>query len=138
MGQLASGKRHKTAAVAAALGQMDSEDPARWRAAGMGGTRQIQDHSQRLPERRLKFAPEFWNHGYATEAVWIVASYTLRNLREPYLFAYARPENGASLAVLKKVGFQETKRRIRDDSKRECLVFRISRSQFLSGLASIK
>ena len=85
-----------------------------------------------------EFAPEFWNRGYATEAVWTVASYTLRNLREPYLFAYARPENWASLAVLKKVGFQKTKRLIRDDGKRECLVFRISRSQFLPGLASIR
>lgn len=77
-----------------------------------------------------QFAPEFWNAGYATEAVRTAVRYALRWLKYRYVYAYAQPANLASVRVLEKVGFEKTKRTIRDDGRNNCAVFRVTKRMF--------
>lgn len=47
-----------------------------------------------------------WNKGYATEAANALCEYLLWDLELPGVFGFALPENGGSIKVLEKVGFQ--------------------------------
>ena len=77
-----------------------------------------------------EFAPAFWGCGYATEAVSAVLGYLVRQLREKYVFAYARPENLASIRVLTKTGFTKIKRTVLDEGRNRCSLYRLRSSQF--------
>lgn len=59
------------------------------------------------PELELGFhlVPEAWGHGLATEAATAVAGLAFERLRAPRLYAGHHPENRASEAVLRKLGF---------------------------------
>jgi [ribosomal protein S5]-alanine N-acetyltransferase len=60
------------------------------------------------PEVELTYAlvPEAWGRGYATEAATAVLGFGLGELGLERVVGIARPENGASLAVLRKVGLR--------------------------------
>jgi ribosomal-protein-alanine N-acetyltransferase len=48
----------------------------------------------------------FWELGYATEAAKAVVQYGFRDLKLPKIYAFAVPQNRASLGVIRKLGFQ--------------------------------
>jgi RimJ/RimL family protein N-acetyltransferase len=51
--------------------------------------------------------PEWWNHGYATEASWFLCAVAFRELGMRRISSQALAENHASLAVLRRLGFVE-------------------------------
>lgn len=53
-----------------------------------------------------EFAPAFWGHGYAVEAVRAVVQYALTKLQLDRVAALVDPENGRSLRLLRKLGFE--------------------------------
>lgn len=48
----------------------------------------------------------FWELGYATEAAKAIVQYGFRDLKLPNIYAFAVPQNRASLGVIRKLGFQ--------------------------------
>ncbi len=50
---------------------------------------------------------DFWNQGYATEAVMKIISYGFENLKLNRIGAVVLLENDASIHLLKKVGFEK-------------------------------
>ncbi len=56
----------------------------------------------------FRFAVSHWGKGFATEVAqaWVRAA--VEDLGLPRLFAFAHPDNAASLRVLEKVGFRRT------------------------------
>jgi ribosomal-protein-alanine N-acetyltransferase len=61
------------------------------------------------PELAFELLRRFWGHGYATEASWAVVSWAQASGYRR-LWATVRDWNGASRAVLTKLGFAETGR----------------------------
>lgn len=57
------------------------------------------------PDVGYAFAPDAWGKGYAKEAAAAVVAHALGPLGIPKLAAITTPENFASMAVLRKVGF---------------------------------
>lgn len=53
-------------------------------------------------------AQEHWGKGYATEAAALCVREAFSELRLPHINALIRPENTASVAVVTKLGFQES------------------------------
>jgi RimJ/RimL family protein N-acetyltransferase len=53
-------------------------------------------------------APDYWGHGYATEAVRAAIDYTFEEFAIDHLIAGARVANPASRNILEKCGFQWT------------------------------
>ena len=51
-----------------------------------------------------------WGHGYATEIGQAVIEYCFKTLRMPVIRASTDAENGASVRVLEKLGFTQTRR----------------------------
>ena len=58
----------------------------------------------------FRLAPEFWGHGFATEAAtaWVRAAFDIFRLSR--LVAFTHPENVASIRVLEKLGFRFERR----------------------------
>lgn len=57
------------------------------------------------PDVGYAFAPDAWGQGYAKEAAAAVLAHALGPLGIPKLAAITTPENFASMAVLRKIGF---------------------------------
>jgi ribosomal-protein-alanine N-acetyltransferase len=51
--------------------------------------------------------PRYWNQGYASEAAKRLVDYLVRERHVREIFATSRPENLASIHVLKKLGMQQ-------------------------------
>lgn len=51
-------------------------------------------------------APEFWGHGYATEAAAALRDHGLQILKRPRLISIIQPANTASVAVAQKIGMR--------------------------------
>lgn len=58
-----------------------------------------------MPDVGYAFAPDAWGQGYAKEAAAAVVAHAMGPLSIPRLAAITTPENFASMAVLRKVGF---------------------------------
>jgi RimJ/RimL family protein N-acetyltransferase len=58
-----------------------------------------------VPDVGYAFAPRAWGQGYAQEAAAAVLAHALGPLGIPKLAAITSPENFASMAVLRKIGF---------------------------------
>lgn len=58
-----------------------------------------------MPDVGYAFAPEAWGRGYAKEAAAAVVAHATGKLGISTLAAITTPENFASMAVLRKVGF---------------------------------
>lgn len=57
------------------------------------------------PDVGYAFTPDAWGQGYAKEAAAAVVAHAMGPLGVPKLAAITTPENFASMAVLRKVGF---------------------------------
>lgn len=55
-----------------------------------------------------RFLPEYWGKGIATESSIMSLNYGFQELGLEKIYAFAEPENKASGAVLKKIGFTQT------------------------------
>lgn len=66
------------------------------------------DIENRVYELGFHFMSEHWGGGYATEAGGAVIHHAFETMRVPKLFAAHHPQNPASAAVLKKLGFRRT------------------------------
>jgi RimJ/RimL family protein N-acetyltransferase len=71
-----------------------------------------------------EFAPAYWGQGYATEANRRMLAYAFETLKLDRVLAMARPENGRSLRVLEKLGFQKIGQR-RDEGRNLCNLYRV-------------
>jgi RimJ/RimL family protein N-acetyltransferase len=65
----------------------------------------MRPHGRETCELGFHVRPEFWGHGYATEAAGAVIEYAFSNLKVRRLFAGHNPKNAASKRVLAKLGF---------------------------------
>lgn len=65
----------------------------------------LRPHQRDEYEIGFHLRPEFWGHGYATEAAGAVIRYAFDQLNAAALFAGHNPNNTASAKVLKKLGF---------------------------------
>jgi ribosomal-protein-alanine N-acetyltransferase len=54
-----------------------------------------------------RFDAQFWNHGYAAEALSFCAQLMFRELSVHRIFAYVMPENAPSIRLLTKLHFQQ-------------------------------
>jgi ribosomal-protein-alanine N-acetyltransferase len=63
---------------------------------------------ENAPVRELgfRFRPEFWGHGYASEAGRAVLNHCFTALGWTEVFAFVEPENVRSVHVLTKLGFR--------------------------------
>jgi ribosomal-protein-alanine N-acetyltransferase len=59
----------------------------------------------RVPDFGYSFVPEFWGHGYATEAAKAFLDYLRKDMKLVEIIASTRPGNEASVKVLTKIGF---------------------------------
>ncbi len=57
-------------------------------------------------ELAVKLLPSFWNHGYMTEAMTAVLDFSFSSLKLNSIEANIDPENGASLKLFEKLGFE--------------------------------
>jgi ribosomal-protein-alanine N-acetyltransferase len=64
----------------------------------------------RLPEIGFILHPDYWSQGYATEAMTALVPHIFATSDLPALTADVDPDNLASRAVLRKLGFVETHR----------------------------
>ncbi len=55
-----------------------------------------------------RFQPEYWGHGFATEACIASLNFGFDTLRLEQIFGFVIPENAASIRVLEKAGMQST------------------------------
>ena len=78
-----------------------------------------------------EFAPAYWGHGYATEAVATVVDYLFRQRKEKIVLAFARPGNLPSTRLLERVGFTKTAKRVLDGGRNWCALYRIRRGEWL-------
>ena len=62
---------------------------------------------RRLYEIGFQFLPEFWGSGYGSEAARAAMAYAFEVTGAAMLFAGRHPDNGASHALLVKLGFEE-------------------------------
>ena len=69
------------------------------------------DVENRVYELGFHFMSEHWGRGFASEAARAVIRHAFESMKVPKLFAAHHPQNAASAAVLKKLGF----RRIGDE-----------------------
>ncbi len=74
-----------------------------------------------LPDLGFAFSEVHWGNGYAFEACQAVLRHAATKLMLSRLAAIVNPDNGASLRLLDKLGFDfETKVRMRGESKGIC------------------
>ncbi len=72
---------------------------------------------------------DFWNKGYATEAMLAVLDFLFMKLEIPWLIAYVKKENARSLASIEKFGFVRFNR-----GEFDCIVeynYGLSRKRYL-------
>jgi RimJ/RimL family protein N-acetyltransferase len=53
-----------------------------------------------------RFRPEFWGHGYATEAARLAVDYGFDTLRLPEIVSFSAAGNGPSRRVMERIGMQ--------------------------------
>ena len=70
---------------------------------GYCGIRQIPDGRVEL---LYAYAPSVWGKGYATEAGKAVLDYAKKNFDIARIIAMSYPQNGGSIGVIKKLGFE--------------------------------
>ncbi len=82
-----------------------------------------------LGERRMnlgyRFAVDAWGHGYATELGHEALGYAIDQLGLAQVFALVRPDHGASIRVLEKIGMQPVGELDDVPGKAPSLVFQI-------------
>jgi RimJ/RimL family protein N-acetyltransferase len=64
----------------------------------------------RMPEIGFLLHPDFWQHGFGTEALQALIAYGFGQRRLDKITADVDPDNAASLGLLRKLGFEETGR----------------------------
>lgn len=69
----------------------------------------LRPHGKDEYELGFHLRPDFWGMGYASEAAGAVMQYAFSTLGAKALFAGHNPQNTASAAVLKKLGFSYMK-----------------------------
>ncbi|MAT89107.1 MAG: GNAT family N-acetyltransferase [Flavobacteriaceae bacterium] len=57
----------------------------------------------------FRFLPEYWGQGIATESSRAILAFAFKEIGLEEVIAFVEPANPASSAVLKKLGFQQTK-----------------------------
>lgn len=62
----------------------------------------------RLPEIGYILHPDFWGHGYATEALQTLIPYLFDRHQMPALTAEVDPRNQSSIQLLERLGFRKT------------------------------
>ena len=60
----------------------------------------------------------FWGNGYATEAARCSLEHAFREIHIPHLKSVVHPDNHASLAVIRKIGFQQKRSGLLGDYQR--------------------
>ncbi len=80
----------------------------------VGGVGLRVDHERRLGRLGYWVGRRFWGHGVACEAAGRMAAWSLAHLDLDRLEAVAATDNGASLAVLRRIGFRETGREMQN------------------------
>ena len=87
------------------------------RLIGSCGVR-VNDRPRREGNIGYELNPEYWAHGYATEAAWTMLSYGFERLGLHRIWAECNADNTASAHVLEKVGMRrEAHFRERDSVK---------------------
>jgi RimJ/RimL family protein N-acetyltransferase len=76
------------------------------RVVGWGGLSRDPDAPEWGPEVAYFFDRRYWGRGLATELVRAATSYAFDELALPEVFAFTRPANVASRAILRKAGFE--------------------------------
>jgi [ribosomal protein S5]-alanine N-acetyltransferase len=61
---------------------------------------------ERQYEIGFQILPQFWRRGYAYEAARAVVDFAFRTMNADALFAGHHPDNGASRALLERLGFE--------------------------------
>ena len=77
-----------------------------------------------------QFAPSFWGHGYAFEAIAAVVDDCFERLDEPHLVAQVRWDNERSVRVLRKLGFRPRGRRFLDGADHLCELYEITQNEW--------
>ena len=106
--------------MAAWLGQWELRGTGHWsleeknsgRFVGRAGLHQPERHDWPGVEVGWALHPDFWGHGYATEAGAAATSYGFERLGEGKLFSCILAENHRSQAVAKRLGFEFMEERI--------------------------
>jgi RimJ/RimL family protein N-acetyltransferase len=80
-----------------------------------------------------EFARAYWRQGFAAEAIHPVLGYAFQALELDRLVAFVRPDNGSSVRLLERLGFQRhAARSYRDEGGHECLVFALKAESYLA------
>ncbi|MAT63125.1 MAG: GNAT family N-acetyltransferase [Dehalococcoidia bacterium] len=106
--------------MAAWLGQWELRGTGHWaleeknsgRFVGRAGLHQPERHDWPGVEVGWALHPDFWRHGYATEAGAAAVSYGFEQLGAGKLFSCILAENHRSQAVAKRLGFEFMEERI--------------------------
>ncbi len=106
--------------MAAWLGQWELRGTGHWsleeknsgRFVGRAGLHQPERHDWPGVEVGWALHPDFWGHGYATEAGAAASSYGFERLGVGKLFSCILAENHRSQAVAKRLGFEFMEERI--------------------------
>ncbi|HJM37919.1 MAG: GNAT family N-acetyltransferase [Acidimicrobiales bacterium] len=106
--------------MAAWLGQWELRGTGHWsleeknsgRFVGRAGLHQPERHDWPGVEVGWALHPDFWGHGYATEAGAAATSYGFERLGVGKLFSCILAENHRSQAVAKRLGFEFMEERI--------------------------
>jgi len=77
-----------------------------------------------------QFAPSFWGHGYAFEAIAAVVDDCFERLDEPHIVAQVRWDNERSVRVLRKLGFRPRGRRFLDGADHLCELYEITQNEW--------
>jgi Uma2 family endonuclease len=77
----------------------------------------------------FKFAPSFWGHGYALEAITAVVDDCFERLDEPLVVALVRWDNERSVRVLRRSGFRPRGRRLLE-ANHLCELYEISQHEW--------
>jgi [ribosomal protein S5]-alanine N-acetyltransferase len=88
---------------------------------------------ERHVEVAYALAPEFWGHGYATEAAVASRDWAFRTLDVPHVISLILPENTASIAVAERNGMRPWK--MADYRGHHLWVYRITRAEWAQVVA---
>jgi ribosomal-protein-alanine N-acetyltransferase len=72
----------------------------------IGGCLAAVDAEGHAAEIGFSFHPNYWGKGYASEAVQCLLPFLWQGLGLHRVYAYCRPENSASIALLQRAGFR--------------------------------
>lgn len=86
-----------------------------------------------------RLAPQFWGHGYATEAADAVHRYGIDSLKLDDIYVVCDPANRASIAVAKRIGFRfDSMVRINGNEMRRYLAGDIHSKSFTRPSSSVR